>query len=186
MVDQELAQKVVDFLNELIALDRPAIAALCNIRVPCSEALANHPTVQAGPQHGGYNVGMIGVLNGLCGAYPDTWGAIAAIFEVNGQTVESQTATELGDLIGFEIIPQRGSKTVTSRTQPETFEVSKITTEGGDIYYTRETDRSKLRILAGVKRIEDARMTEEEFAAIPTTEASRNFFAGLDQSTRSD
>lgn len=29
--------------------------------------LADHPTVQCGPQGDGYNVGMLGVLNGLCG-----------------------------------------------------------------------------------------------------------------------
>lgn len=79
------AESMIEFLNELIELDRPAIAVLIANRVPCNEALANHPTVQVGAQHGGYHVGLLGVLNGYMGTYDEGprkgFGAIAAVFE---------------------------------------------------------------------------------------------------------
>lgn len=56
---------VIALLNKLLELDRPAMAALLANRVPCNESLANHSTVQATAQHGGYHVGMFEVLNGL-------------------------------------------------------------------------------------------------------------------------
>lgn len=64
-------------------------------------------------------------------------------------------------------------------------EVSKVTTESGQTFYTRETDRAKLLMLPGVKRIEDARMTEEEFGAIPASEEARAFFNGEGKAARS-
>jgi hypothetical protein len=79
--------EAVDFLNELLALDRPVIAALIANRVPCNKALADHPTVQAGAQHGGYHVGMLGILNGLFGTYEDGYGPITAEFGDNGLLV---------------------------------------------------------------------------------------------------
>lgn len=82
--DEELAARVVEFLNELLKLDRPAVAALIANRVPCNEELANHPSVQVAAQHGGYHVGMLGVLNGLCGAGADRYGLIEAVFEEGG------------------------------------------------------------------------------------------------------
>lgn len=57
-------------------------------------------------------------------------------------------------------------------------EVAKVTTSDGRVYYTRELDRSKLLILPGVQRVEDAWMTEEEYDALPATEEARDFFAG--------
>lgn len=84
-VNLEIAQSIVDRLNSALELDRNAIACLIANRVPCNQALAEHPTVQVGAQHGGFNVGMLGILNGLCGVYDDGpkkgWGAIAAEFE---------------------------------------------------------------------------------------------------------
>jgi hypothetical protein len=79
--DKELAQRICDFLNELLELDRPAIAALINNRVPCNQAMADHPTVQIGAEHGGFNVGMLGLLNGLCGVRENLYGLIYAIFD---------------------------------------------------------------------------------------------------------
>jgi hypothetical protein len=63
-------------------------------------------------------------------------------------------------------------------------EVSRVTTEDGRTFYTRETDRSKLVTLPGVKRIEDAWMTEEEFSAIPASPDAAAFFNGEAKSAR--
>ena len=80
--DIKLAQRVIDFLNELVAIDREAVEKLIETRVPCNQALTDHPTVQVsclpGQQH---VVGMLGILNGLVGAKADGWGYIMADFD---------------------------------------------------------------------------------------------------------
>ena len=55
---------------------------------------------------------------------------------------------------------------------------NKVTTFDGRTFYTDELDRSKLMILEGVKRIEDAWMTQEEFYAIPASAEAQEFFSG--------
>lgn len=72
--------ELIAFLNELIALDRPAMAALLANRVPCNQALAEHPTVQATVQHGGYHVGMFGIINGIFGVDGRGFGHIRYVF----------------------------------------------------------------------------------------------------------
>ncbi|MCP4348122.1 MAG: hypothetical protein GY795_21680, partial [Desulfobacterales bacterium] len=78
-------EETIDLLNELIETDAPAIAALIANRVPCNQQLADHPTVQCGAQHGGFHVGMLGILNGLFGAhegdYRTGWGPITFVFD---------------------------------------------------------------------------------------------------------
>lgn len=59
-------------------------------------------------------------------------------------------------------------------------QVAKVTDAGGRVFYTRELDRSKLLTLPGVRRVEDAWMTDEEYEALPATEEAKNFFAGLE------
>lgn len=61
--------------------------------------------------------------------------------------------------------------------EKEKIEVAKVTTHDGRVFYTRELDRSKLLPLPGVQRIEDARMTEEEFNTIPASQEAIDFFA---------
>lgn len=98
--DPKLAQRICEFLNELLEIDRPAIAALIANRVPCNEELSMHPTVQAGAQHGGFNVGWLGILNGLCGIKPNGQGFINAIFE-------GDDPLKFQDLIRFEVHPDQ-------------------------------------------------------------------------------
>lgn len=74
-------QDAIDYLNELIELDKPAIAALIANRVPCNEVLAHHPTVQVRAQNGGFHVGILGILNGLFGTLENGWGPITFVFE---------------------------------------------------------------------------------------------------------
>lgn len=82
---KELAGLVVALLNEALELDPVAISALCVHRVPCQIGLAMHPKIQV-KQIGAqslvqYEVGMIGILNGLCGVDSEGRGAIAAEFD---------------------------------------------------------------------------------------------------------
>lgn len=72
---------VIDYLNELLALDRPAIAALVANRVPCTEALADHRSVQVQSQHGGYHIGLLGIINGMFGTTDGTNGPVTVVFE---------------------------------------------------------------------------------------------------------
>jgi len=73
----------IKLLNELIALDKPAIGSLIANRIPCNEALAKHPTVQVSAQHGGFYVGLLGIFNGLFGVDDKGYGPIALEFEDN-------------------------------------------------------------------------------------------------------
>lgn len=53
--------EVIEFLNEILAVDEDAIYDLVETRVACNAALANHPTVQVSPQDGNYTVGLLGI-----------------------------------------------------------------------------------------------------------------------------
>jgi hypothetical protein len=99
------AADAVDLLNQLCALDRDAMQALVAARVPCNQALGDHPTVQVGarPDDGSYTLGLLGVLNGLFGVIDvgeySGCGHIAAKFDATG------------NLLGFTVLgrPDRPS-----------------------------------------------------------------------------
>lgn len=54
-------------LNGLLELDESAVLTLLANRVSCNKALADHPTVQTRSEKGGYNMGILGIINGLFG-----------------------------------------------------------------------------------------------------------------------
>lgn len=87
--------ETIKLLNGLLALDRPAIAALVANRVPCNDALAAHESVQVQPQHGGHHVGLLGILNGLWGTFNGVDGPIAVVWD-NGYLVEFMDMREFG------------------------------------------------------------------------------------------
>lgn len=86
---------LIAFLNSLVAIDPYAMAELLCIRVPCNQALADHPTVQVavGGERSGYTfiapgtsrVGVLGVLNGYCGVIDEgplkNSGPIGAVYD---------------------------------------------------------------------------------------------------------
>jgi hypothetical protein len=89
----QLAQQIVHYLNDLLKLSPEAISMLIEHRVPCTQELADHPTVQAvdGEKSGTYVVGLLGILNGLCGCRSTGGGFIAAVIntDVEPPQVES-------------------------------------------------------------------------------------------------
>lgn len=90
MQNNVLADHIINVLNELVALDREALGKLIETRVPCNQALTDHPTVQvfkSAPEEPAV-VGMLGILNGLAGVDSDGWGFIAASFDDQGQLVK--------------------------------------------------------------------------------------------------
>ena len=90
-------QEVCEFMNELIAIDEEAIRNLLHSRVECNEALAKHATVQVGKRTEIYDVGFLGILNGLFGVNENQWGCIISIYED-------------GKLIRFDYNPNAGDK----------------------------------------------------------------------------
>lgn len=94
LVSRELAQRFVDILNDALSQSPDAINELINNRVICdSEFAKSHPTIQCGKRGEESTVGMLGVINGLCGVDHRGYGPIVAV-------------TEEGDIqkiIGFEV-----------------------------------------------------------------------------------
>jgi hypothetical protein len=90
-LSEENVDKVLTFLNELVALDRAAVERLVETRVQCNDAIADHPSVQVGKDADGNPVvGLLGIVNGLMGTQPEGankpgWGYIAASFDDGGK-----------------------------------------------------------------------------------------------------
>ena len=83
-------RQAVAVLNDLVKTDRDAMRRLIQQRVPCNEAMLNHPTAQALKINEGDEptIGLLGVLNALFGIDAEGWGPIAAVFDGMG-TLES-------------------------------------------------------------------------------------------------
>lgn len=73
----------VAILNRALDADPVAVSCLVNNRIPCNDLLANDPSVQVGHTDDdplkGFEVGMLGIINGIFGTRPDRVGWIAAI-----------------------------------------------------------------------------------------------------------
>lgn len=72
---------VIDFLNSILKIDEKALNSLISHRVPCNKELGEHKTVQTLCDNSNYTVGLLGLLNGMCGKDENDWGFIVA--EVN-------------------------------------------------------------------------------------------------------
>lgn len=113
--------EVIALLNDAFEKDPEAIHELVTTRVPCNEAMADHPTIQVGVNWKGtskYVVGVIGILNGIFGTADDGYGAIAGDFDVicpNGHEVPDEATARdncatcgenlrVGKLVGFRRI----------------------------------------------------------------------------------
>lgn len=84
--DDVTIPEIVAALNVIAQMDKSAMAAICCHYVQCNEALSDHPSVQVRPlPDAKYEVGFLGILNGLCGTHPgSTEGYICAVFEADG------------------------------------------------------------------------------------------------------
>lgn len=84
-MDEVKVREVIDVLNRIHEKDPTVLPALINYRVPCNDVLAEDPTVQVGiTPEGGWEVGLLGILNGVCGVNANDIGFIAAYFGKNG------------------------------------------------------------------------------------------------------
>lgn len=71
-------------LNRIHETDPTVLPKLIFYRVPCNEALSDDPTVQVGrsdKEDADWEVGLLGIINGLFGIQEDGFGYIVAQFE---------------------------------------------------------------------------------------------------------
>jgi hypothetical protein len=126
MNQKELAAHVVEVLNRAFQHDPAAMDRLLKCRTHCNEALAQDPTIQVvGDATLGYQVGILGLLNGIVGCDEIDHGYVAATYQtlcrdhgavnvVVGQPCNHEGCTEkviLGSLVGFEVLDFEKVKT---------------------------------------------------------------------------
>jgi hypothetical protein len=79
---------MVEYLNSLLDLDPAFVSALIQMRAPCNEAIALHPTVQVGMPDGHPVAGFLGVVNGFLGTIDHGkhtgWGPITVAYDSDG------------------------------------------------------------------------------------------------------
>lgn len=80
--------QLIAFLNEALTLDPEAISLLFSHRVPCNESVRDHESIQVGTLDDGWDLGILGLLNGYCGTIEDGklagWGAVASVYDKPG------------------------------------------------------------------------------------------------------
>jgi hypothetical protein len=81
-------KEAVNFLNELLELDKPTIEKLVAFRVRCNDELTDHKTVQVVCDGDSCRVGLIGIVNGLIKT-----GKVAAVY--NDYTHELEKFVEV-------------------------------------------------------------------------------------------
>jgi hypothetical protein len=93
---REMRAEAVRVLNEAIALDPEAVRRICNARAPCNEELSVHPTIQVGsgasvgrPEHD-WLVGVLGIVNGICGVDDNGWGFVGIDFDEAGKPIKAR------------------------------------------------------------------------------------------------
>jgi len=91
MIDETLAKHMVELLNDILALDPMAVTSLVTSGFGCNEHLAKHSTMQVRTCGCGsglvkddrnqviYSLGVMGLLNGICGADNNGLGSVAAV-----------------------------------------------------------------------------------------------------------
>lgn len=100
-------EEALEVLNRIHAADPSVMPALIDHRVPCNRALADDPTVQVGrygpPQSDMWEVGLLGVVNGLFGTDDQSWGWIAAHYDDEHRLTGFIRTPPRGDVIDCEI-----------------------------------------------------------------------------------
>lgn len=97
--DSVTVQDVCDLFNEIVRDDPECARALVETRVPCNEAIADHPTIQVNLFEGDdtAKVGLLGFLNGLFGINEKSGMGAVCI------TVDDQTGRVFG-MVKTEVI----------------------------------------------------------------------------------
>lgn len=91
---EELIDSALKTLNQAFALDQEATRELFGNRVPCNKPFADHPTIVCGEISGEFDVGPLGIINGILGKHYATRGE-------RPRLVAGQYDTDSGELVGF-------------------------------------------------------------------------------------
>lgn len=92
--DEISAQYVVDFLNELLRMDKYALTDMMSERISVNKELLTHPTVKARELvEGVHEIGLLSVLNGMFGLEGETV-AIEVIFDKRTEVILEFRLTE--------------------------------------------------------------------------------------------
>jgi hypothetical protein len=97
--EERRVDDAVDALNSMLVADPAAMQNLLGYRVPCNEALANHPTCQVGGELEHRFVRMLGIINGIFGKDERGWGYIAANLD-DGKLVRFQRTPQASSGVG--------------------------------------------------------------------------------------
>jgi hypothetical protein len=87
-LNKELAEYIAGFMNDLLKQDPVAISCLVTNRSQCNTKLSKHPSVQTTKIGNHYYVGILGILNGLCGTREGNNGSIFIEYDDNTTTNE--------------------------------------------------------------------------------------------------
>lgn len=82
--------QAIEVLNRIHKADPSVMQSLIFHRVPCNQLVADDPTVQVGHSEHlseGWEVGILGIINGLFGVDENKWGHIYANFDDHGVLV---------------------------------------------------------------------------------------------------
>ena len=81
----DMADHTIFILNNLLAVDPIVISQMMDFRLPCSQALADDPTIQVALREDGtYAVCPLGIINGLLGIDDRGYGPITGFVEDDG------------------------------------------------------------------------------------------------------
>jgi hypothetical protein len=81
----DMVSQALTVLNCLLAVDPTVISQMMDFRLPCSQALADDPTIQVALREDGtYAVGPLGIINGLLGIDDRGYGPITGFVEDDG------------------------------------------------------------------------------------------------------
>ncbi len=105
---EALADLLIQRLNEIAKVDPTAMAALIKTRVPCNEAMRNHPTVQVARQVGtsddAFEIGFLGMLNGIIGVIENGprkgWGHIVVVMDHDGTFLRFERMENIKTAVG--------------------------------------------------------------------------------------
>lgn len=103
VLPEPVIQRVITTLNRALESDPDAISHLVAHRVSCNDRLLHDPTIQCGADPS--EVGMLGIINGLCGIDSETgYGPIAAVCNDDGHI------TSFGRCKKARVMPGQGTQ----------------------------------------------------------------------------
>jgi len=92
--DEVSAQYVVDFLNELLRLDKYALTDMMSERITVNKGLKNHPLLKTKELvEGVREVGLLAIINGLFGLEGETF-AIEVVLDKRTEVITEFKLTE--------------------------------------------------------------------------------------------